>query len=197
MEKYPDKIHWSYLSKNPAAIHLLEANQEKIDPLLLNVNPAAIHLLEAHSEWIDSCYLCKNPNAIPLIEKLLDRGDITISDLNCSFLCDNVNAIPLIKKNINHIINNLEWVCLFGNPNAIKLIKELINTTPLLKSLDYYWDFFSTNPAIFDYDYSFLKNRAEVFKEELIAAVFHPRRVAWMLEQCEGGIDDFEGLWNH
>ena len=54
-----DKIYWSLLSGNPAAIHLLvvaeqqslcakrivEDNSDKIDWRLLSGNPAAIHLL--------------------------------------------------------------------------------------------------------------------------------------------------------
>ena len=39
-----DKINWKWLSSNPAAIHLLEQNQNKIYWLFLSHNPSAIHL---------------------------------------------------------------------------------------------------------------------------------------------------------
>ena len=41
------------LSKNPAAIHLLQANPDKIYWYNLPRNPAAIHLLQANLDKID------------------------------------------------------------------------------------------------------------------------------------------------
>jgi hypothetical protein len=49
------------LSSNPAAIHLLEKNIEKIDWSTLSLNPAAIHLLKQHPERINWSNLSKNP----------------------------------------------------------------------------------------------------------------------------------------
>jgi hypothetical protein len=42
LEANPDsnKIDWLFLSSNPAAIHLLEQNQDKIDWHCLSANPA-------------------------------------------------------------------------------------------------------------------------------------------------------------
>ena len=40
MEANQDKIHWKWLSSNPAAIHILEANPDKIDWYNLSQNPA-------------------------------------------------------------------------------------------------------------------------------------------------------------
>ena len=37
-EANPDKIGWCYLSRNPNAIHLLEANPDKIDWELFSAN---------------------------------------------------------------------------------------------------------------------------------------------------------------
>jgi hypothetical protein len=34
------KIYWNYLSLNPAAIHLLEKNKDKIDWYILSLNPS-------------------------------------------------------------------------------------------------------------------------------------------------------------
>src|SRR5271170_7211936 len=41
---YPTVTNWECLSRNPAAIHLLQANPDKIDWFVLSQNPAAIHL---------------------------------------------------------------------------------------------------------------------------------------------------------
>ena len=46
-------LDWNGLSANHAAIHLLEANLDKIYWRLLSQNPAAIHLLEANPDKIN------------------------------------------------------------------------------------------------------------------------------------------------
>ena len=69
------KLDWGYLSKNPAAIHLLEANQDKIHWGCLSQNPAAIHLLKANRDKIDWGYLSLNPAAIHLLEANQDKID--------------------------------------------------------------------------------------------------------------------------
>ena len=56
-----DKIHWPWLSRNPAAIHLLEKNPGSIDWAFLSVNPAAIHLLEANQDKINWDWFYLNP----------------------------------------------------------------------------------------------------------------------------------------
>ena len=50
-----------FLSRNPAAIHLLEANQDKINWNWLSSNPAAIHLLASNPDKIDWVWLSLNP----------------------------------------------------------------------------------------------------------------------------------------
>ena len=53
---------------NPAAIHMLEQNLDKIHWGWMSQNPAAIHLLEQYPEkcW---CWLSQNPEAILLLKK--------------------------------------------------------------------------------------------------------------------------------
>ena len=68
-----ENLDWNGLSANPAAIHLLEANQDKINWITLSVNPAAIHLLEANPDKINWIYLSQNPNAMSLIEANQDK----------------------------------------------------------------------------------------------------------------------------
>ena len=80
-------IHWDCLSINPhpAAIHLLEANSEKIDWDQLSQNPSAIHLLEANIDKIDWRMLCYNPAAIHLLESNPEKNrlDSVISKSSC------------------------------------------------------------------------------------------------------------------
>ena len=68
-----ENLDWNGLSENPAAIHLLEANQNKIDWGWLSQNPSAIHLLEANPDKINWYSLSKNPAAIHLLQANPDK----------------------------------------------------------------------------------------------------------------------------
>jgi hypothetical protein len=61
LEQNQDKIDWDKLSENPAAIYLLEQNQDKIYWPWLSINPAAIHILEQNQDKIDWDELSSNP----------------------------------------------------------------------------------------------------------------------------------------
>ena len=61
LEANLDKIGWIGLSMNPAAIHLLEANLDRISWYELSENPAAIHLLMQHPEKIHWPWFSRNP----------------------------------------------------------------------------------------------------------------------------------------
>ena len=128
LEANPDKIDWYYLSGNPNAIHLLEANPDKIDWYHLSTNPNAIHLLEANQDKIDWYFLPFNPNAMHLLEANQTR---------------------------------------------------------------FFWLPFSKNPAIFQCDYTFYRQRMDLHREELMKAVFHPKRLKRSLEL---GYDLFDEL---
>ena len=95
----------------------------------------------------------------------------------------NPNAIDLLRD----APHKIEWFGLSSNPNAIDLLKDAphkiewrwlsqnLNAIDLLRDnphkINWYW--FSQNPSIFTYDY---QNMICIFKEELMAAVFHPSR---------------------
>src|SRR5271163_1835073 len=63
-----DEINWENLSRNPAAIHLLEKNMKKINWNWLSRNPAALHLLEeklksgTKSEYDKVNWMCLSEN---------------------------------------------------------------------------------------------------------------------------------------
>src|SRR5271170_3563086 len=90
LEKNKEKIDWRILSINSEAIHLLEANKEKIDWGVLSINPAALHLLETNQEEIDWRYLSENPAAIHLLEKNPEK-------INWQMLSKNPAAIHLLE----------------------------------------------------------------------------------------------------
>ena len=64
-----EKINWSYLSLNSAAIDLLKTHPEKIYWTYLSLNPAAIDLIRAHPEKTCWTWLSKNPAIFELNKK--------------------------------------------------------------------------------------------------------------------------------
>jgi hypothetical protein len=65
----PDDYKWNQLSANPAAIKLLEANQDKIGWNGLCFNSEAIHIIERNLDKVCWLALSSNPSAIHLLEK--------------------------------------------------------------------------------------------------------------------------------
>ncbi len=64
-------VNWTWLSRNPNAIPILEQNIDKVDWRILSMNPNAIPILEKNLDKIDWNELSINPNAVHLIEKQL------------------------------------------------------------------------------------------------------------------------------
>ena len=56
-----DKIQWSWLSKNPNAIDLLQQYPDKIDWNWLSENPSAIDILKINFDKIDNLKLRVKP----------------------------------------------------------------------------------------------------------------------------------------
>ena len=141
---------------------------EKINWYYLSSNPNAIHLLEQNMDKIDWHNLSLNPNSIPILEKNMDK-------INWYWLSSNPNAIHLLEQNIDKI----DWQYLSKNPNAIHLLEQ----NP--KKID--WWSLSANPYIFEYDWVAMRNRMNLFKEELVAKQFHPKNmskfVSWGFEE--------------
>jgi len=158
LEANQDKIDWGNLSENPNAIHLLEANPDKIEWEWLSANPNAIHLLEANPDNIDWDMLSSNRNAIHLLEANPDK-------IHWSWLCINPNAIHLLEANQDEI----DWPMLSENPNAIHLLEANPDKIE--------WDSISGNLNIFTYDYEKMRENCNLYKEELIAYVYHPSRL--------------------
>ena len=69
----PSQVFFPWLSENPGAFDLLEANPDKINWSQLSRNQAAIHLLEKNPDRINWVYLSQNPNAMALIEANQDK----------------------------------------------------------------------------------------------------------------------------
>ena len=111
-DKHRYLLDWSYLSANPNAIELLEANQDKINWSWLSKNPNAIELLKQNQDKIDWPWLSKNPNAIELLKQKADNIDNT----DRYELSSNPSAFELLKQNQDEI----DWVELSKNPNIFE-----------------------------------------------------------------------------
>ena len=78
----------------------------------------------------------------------------------------------LFIKNSKNKIDN--WLELSKNRNAIPLLKANFDKIN--------WYRISKNPSIFQCDYTFHRKRMDVHREELMKAVFHPKRLKCSLE---------------
>ena len=108
-------------------------------------------------------WLSGNLNAISILEKNQDK-------INWNFLSENPNAISILEKNQDKI----NWVTLSSNPNAISLLKknpDKIN-----------WCMLSSNEGKNEINYPFLKERMDILREDLMKAVYHPKRLEKYLE---------------
>ncbi len=133
-------------------------DEDKINWRWLSVNPNAIHLLEANQDKIDWDGLSVNPNAIHLLEANQDK-------IRWSWLSERTNTIHILEANQDKI----NWHMLSENTNAIHLLEANQD------KID--WTWLSKNPNIFTYDYEKMKENCNIFKQELIAYVFHPSRL--------------------
>jgi hypothetical protein len=95
------KLYWSWLSRNPNCIEILERNIHKIDWFELSKNPNAIHLIKDRIEY----------------EKQFNIDEYNYLTFSCKLLswCElsnNPNAIELLKNNQDKI----DWYLLSANP---------------------------------------------------------------------------------
>ena len=142
----------------------------------LSTNPNAIDFLEENIDKIDWTSLSNNPNAIHLLESNMDKID-------WKWLSYNPNAIHILEANIDKI----NWRELSANPNAIHLLEANQD------KID--WRILSANPSIFTYDYNHMRSVCNIYKEELIAYVFHPSRLFKNVTE-ETDLDELLDVWD-
>jgi hypothetical protein len=131
-------LDWGRLSRNPAAIQLLEMNPYKLDWTELSRNPAAIHLLELHTNEINWWNLSRNPSAIHLLEKNLDK-------VHWDYIAQNPNAEHIIKHNLNKTpLNDL-----------------MMNPTCFRYCVDDQSEWFDRDSALHEDIWSLYKNRGD------------------------------------
>jgi len=178
LEKYPEKINWTNLSKNKNAIYLLQQNPDKIDWDLLSYNENATHLLEKNPDKIHWSNLSSNQNAIHILEKNPNKID-------WDELSYNKNAIHLLAKNREKI----NWDNLDRNDNVICLLDNISHLIPDLKINTKYTEFWLgmiQYNNIFEYDYNYMKTKMDFIREDLMKVALHPNKISYWLD------NDFE-----
>lgn len=137
-----DELLWYKLCQNPRAIDLIKQNPDKkIDWGELSFNENAIELLEQNLHNIEWTFLAmENKNALELLQKYSKKLAYN-TKINCLCMNESPDAIYFINNEIKknkHIIEELDWVALSCNPNAIDILEENQDF------IDWYW--ISKNP---------------------------------------------------
>ena len=124
----------------------------------------ALPLLKDNIHKLDWYFLSKNPN-----DRAVDLLLANPKNIDWNFLSMNPNdrVIDLLLANQYKI----DWYFLSGNknPKAIKLLEKHIDKI--------YWGWLSANPSLFELDYLAMKQRTDIFREDLMKAIFHPNRL--------------------
>jgi hypothetical protein len=205
-----EKLDWTYLSRNPNALLIIENNLDKVDWFVLSSNVNASRLLDENITKVDWYELMKNPGAIHLV-----YDDIDNIDWSC--LSFNPNGVDLIEEYFVQIKNELDWEILSGNPSAVKILErnfdrinwESLSGNPnaihlLEKNIDKIdwiefssnmngihilekniekinWSHLSLNKNIFYLSYEYDKMK-KIYHEELLQKVVIPKRINHLLE---------------
>ena len=136
-------------------------------------NPLLIPFIQSmtHLHW--SC-LSRIEEALPLLALHLDKVNWSEFTVN-----PNPAVIPILEKNLDKV--SKLYFC--TNPNVLPILEK----EP--EKID--WCFFGWNQSIYEPDYESIRTRINIYKEELIAAAMHPRRIKKIMEligeESEGG----------
>jgi hypothetical protein len=150
-----DKIDWAWLSRNPAAMHILNDPKyyQYIDWHNIIHNENAVELVKNNLHMLGKYwyYICQQPYLIDIIEQNMDN-------INWNGLSYNYNAIHLLEKNLEKI--NETSLCM--NKNGFELLLRLghnFDDCDDLKIYDEhivldYFDYCEKNNIFFDFLYS-------------------------------------------
>lgn len=171
---YENKIYnycdycWQHLGENlhPEISKIIEDNQDKAcwhHGLPFKTDEQMIQLIEKNLDKIHWAGLSSNPAAIHILKANLNK----ICWSNLSY---NLAAIHLLEANPDKI----NWTGLSANSAAIHLLEANQD------KID--WQQLSKNPAIFVLDYTKLKERMDIIREDLCKKTLHPARFEYYLE---------------
>jgi hypothetical protein len=131
---------------------------------MLCVNENAMHLLEKNRDKINWVILSGNQNAIHLLQN-------APYSIDYFWVAANLNSIEFLTQIYHSTPHLINWHLLSDNPNAVHLLQQ--HTDKIV------WEAFSSNPNIFDIDYTFFKNRMydTGLLHDIISNRFHPKNI--------------------
>ncbi len=142
LEKNIDKISWSLLSENSAAIDILNNNQDKISWYSLGINSNAYHLIDKIYTSNYQCF-CRNtnPKFLEIVEQHINELGYDQRDGLCDWqaLSKNPSAINILKNNLDKV---LSYVVI--NPNAIEVIEMILEKIENNTANSYWMDFYKS-----------------------------------------------------
>jgi hypothetical protein len=134
---------------------------------IYSFNKLDVEWCERHPRW-----LIHHPYPVSLMEKNLYQLDTW----DWFFLSFNPYAIRILEANPD----NIHWGGLSANPAGL----ELLSKCPEDRYIDY--DYLIMNSAIYDLDYEAIRERINIFKEELLQKTLHPKRfIRWIEDYGE------------
>ncbi|RLN37121.1 hypothetical protein BBJ28_00012272 [Nothophytophthora sp. Chile5] len=116
--QHADELDWTRLSNytNVRVLRLFENHENKIHWRLLSRNPAAIPILQQHLSQISLPYLCTNPRVVELIDHFVD----VLRFEHRSVLSLNPDALPFLEQHLDQVV----WEDLSANPNGFDLLEQ-------------------------------------------------------------------------
>jgi hypothetical protein len=150
-------LNYKIIGKNCKGEFIYWGEVEKNPSLLLQ-------LQDVHWKWLSA-----NSNAIRLLLKNTDKIDYEYLCLN-----RNIHAMQLL---------NNKKICLpklFQNPTAIDFIEDyFMNKYDNIDNYEkeMFWFHLSYNPAIFTYDYEYIKYNRRIINESIMKELYSPKRL--------------------
>ena len=172
-----DELDWNELSTNPYAVHLLEKYQEKIHWSFFSMNTnysiLTLRLFTENLYRIHWKNLSENPSTIAL--RILEANPHKIN-----WRCLSSNSHPRALRLLEENPDKIDWHVLSKNNNerAMQLLEAKFRTNPEMIN----FNCLSQNPAIFiyntEYDYTQMKESKQTLHKELIENTFHPKNIS-------------------
>jgi hypothetical protein len=173
LERNLDKVDWYFLSRNPAAIPLLERNVDKIEweALCHNQSPGAYELLRKHPERIHWMYVARSsPFAYKLMNEFLPtewEDDLIEAILQNQYCETSWIPPPLLTR------NGLTWAYISRHPNLIEIVIEIMKKFPERIC----WKYLSQNPSAIE----ILKQNHDKIQWDYLVANRHPEAIELFL----------------
>ena len=184
LDKYHNNINWKNLSNNPYTVELIRKYIFGKD-LKTSKSNNPVYILKSPEE-LDWAVLSSNTEAIDMLETRIEQGG---KDIDWYLLSGNSGAIRILNK--PEYYENIVWLSLSRNPNAINLLKKRWKLEKQLKkvNIEQYntlkyaenivaWNILSGNPNAIDLLREKIKEESLLSQEEYDTLEYN-EKIAW------------------